>query len=217
VLNEREIRAAAGILFALMFAAIAGAVLKNRFVLLKYAIAVFLPSMLVRVETITRKRGKSVTPKAIDGMDSQGDDLGYLAPWTREEPADGTIAVPRFLAIGSNWNGGMRETDARQARKNERTGSCHSHPAGGRVDLPVGEDPEVPLPRPARGWPVRPDRDSLSASPGAIRGWYRDRARALLLLATISVAIPSSKIPIMLSTASPGEQRVAEVRASRAR
>jgi hypothetical protein len=40
---------------------------------------------------------------------------------------------------------------------------------------------------------------------------------ALLLLATISVAIPSSKIPIMLSTASPGEQRVAEVRASRAR
>ena len=40
---------------------------------------------------------------------------------------------------------------------------------------------------------------------------------ALLIPATISVAIPSSKIPIMLSTASPGEQRVAEVRASRAR
>jgi hypothetical protein len=35
VLNEREIRAAAGILFALMFAAIAGAVLKGSFVLLK--------------------------------------------------------------------------------------------------------------------------------------------------------------------------------------
>lgn len=49
VLNEREIRAAAGILFVLMFAAIAGAVLKGSFVLLKYAIAVFLPDMLVRV------------------------------------------------------------------------------------------------------------------------------------------------------------------------
>ena len=49
VLNEREIRAAAGILFALMFAAIAGAVLKGSFVLLKYAIAVFLPDMLIRV------------------------------------------------------------------------------------------------------------------------------------------------------------------------
>jgi hypothetical protein len=49
VLNEREIRAAAGILFALMFAAIAGAVLKGSFVLLKYAIAIFLPDMLIRV------------------------------------------------------------------------------------------------------------------------------------------------------------------------
>jgi len=49
VLNEREIRAAAGILFALMFAAIAAAVLKGSFVLLKYAIAVFLPDMLIRV------------------------------------------------------------------------------------------------------------------------------------------------------------------------
>jgi hypothetical protein len=49
VLNEREIRAAAGLLFALMFAAIAGAVLKGSFVLLKYAIAVFLPDMLIRV------------------------------------------------------------------------------------------------------------------------------------------------------------------------
>ena len=43
------------------------------------------------------------------------------------------------------------------------------------------------------------------------------RVAALLLLATISVAILSSKIPILLSTASPGEQRVTEVRASRAR
>ncbi len=49
VLNEREIRAAAGILFALMFAAIAAAVLRGSFVLLKYAIAVFLPDMLIRV------------------------------------------------------------------------------------------------------------------------------------------------------------------------
>jgi hypothetical protein len=49
VLNEREIRAAAGILFVLMFAAIAAAVLRGSFVLLKYAIAVFLPDMLIRV------------------------------------------------------------------------------------------------------------------------------------------------------------------------
>jgi hypothetical protein len=49
VLNEREIRAAAGILFVLMFAAIAGAVLTGSFVLLKYAIAIFLPDMLIRV------------------------------------------------------------------------------------------------------------------------------------------------------------------------
>ncbi len=49
VLNEREIRAAAGILFALMYAAIAAAVLRGSFVLLKYAIAIFLPDMLIRV------------------------------------------------------------------------------------------------------------------------------------------------------------------------
>jgi hypothetical protein len=49
VLNEREIRAAAGILFVLMFAAIAAAALKGNFVLLKYAIAIFLPDMLIRV------------------------------------------------------------------------------------------------------------------------------------------------------------------------
>src|SRR5512147_422167 len=49
VLNEREIRAAAGLLFVLMFSAIAAAVLKGSFVLLKYAIAIFLPDMLIRV------------------------------------------------------------------------------------------------------------------------------------------------------------------------
>jgi hypothetical protein len=49
VLNEREIRAAAGLLFLMMFIAIVAAVLKGSFVLLKYAIAIFLPDMLIRV------------------------------------------------------------------------------------------------------------------------------------------------------------------------
>lgn len=49
VLNEREIRAAAGLLFLLMFIAIAAAVTKGSFLLLKYAVAVFLPDMLIRV------------------------------------------------------------------------------------------------------------------------------------------------------------------------
>ncbi len=49
VLNEREIRAAAGILFLMMFIAIAGAVTKGSFLLLKYAVAIFLPDMLIRV------------------------------------------------------------------------------------------------------------------------------------------------------------------------
>lgn len=49
VLNEREIRAAAGILFVLMFSAIAAAVLKGNLVLLKYAVAIFLPDILIRV------------------------------------------------------------------------------------------------------------------------------------------------------------------------
>ena len=49
VLNEREIRAAAGLLFLLMFIAIAGAVTKGSFLLLKYAVAIFLPDMLIRV------------------------------------------------------------------------------------------------------------------------------------------------------------------------
>ena len=49
VLNEREIRAAAGLLFLLMFTAIAAAVTKGTFVPLKYAVALFLPDMLVRV------------------------------------------------------------------------------------------------------------------------------------------------------------------------
>jgi len=49
VLNEREIRAAAGLLFVMMFIAIAAAICKGNFWLLKYAIAIFLPDMLIRV------------------------------------------------------------------------------------------------------------------------------------------------------------------------
>ncbi len=49
VLNEREIRAAAGLLFVLMFVAILTAILKGNFVLLKYAVAIFLPDILIRV------------------------------------------------------------------------------------------------------------------------------------------------------------------------
>jgi hypothetical protein len=49
VLNEREIRAAAGLLFLMMFIAIAAAALKGSFLLLKYAIAIFLPDMFIRV------------------------------------------------------------------------------------------------------------------------------------------------------------------------
>lgn len=49
VLNEREIRAAAGLLFLMMFIAIVAAVTKGSFLLLKYAVAFFLPDMLIRV------------------------------------------------------------------------------------------------------------------------------------------------------------------------
>jgi len=49
VLNEREIRAAAGLLFALMFVAIMTAMLRGNFVLLKYAASIFLADILVRV------------------------------------------------------------------------------------------------------------------------------------------------------------------------
>jgi len=49
VLNEREIRAAAGLLFLMMFIAIVAAVTKGSFLLLKYAVAIFLPDMLIRV------------------------------------------------------------------------------------------------------------------------------------------------------------------------
>lgn len=49
VLNEREIRAAAGILFLLMFIAIQQAAQFQDFILLKYAIVIFLTDMLIRV------------------------------------------------------------------------------------------------------------------------------------------------------------------------
>ena len=49
VLNEREIRAAAGILFLMMFVSILVVVLKEDFLLLKYAITIFLTDILIRV------------------------------------------------------------------------------------------------------------------------------------------------------------------------
>jgi hypothetical protein len=49
VLNEREIRAAAGMLFLLMLISVLLAILKENFLLLKYAITIFLTDILIRV------------------------------------------------------------------------------------------------------------------------------------------------------------------------
>ena len=49
VLNEREIRAAAGILFVLMFLSIFLGAAKSEFTLLKYAITIFLADISIRV------------------------------------------------------------------------------------------------------------------------------------------------------------------------
>jgi hypothetical protein len=49
VLNEREIRAAAGILFVMMFISIQNAALKANFTLLKYATIIFLTDIMIRV------------------------------------------------------------------------------------------------------------------------------------------------------------------------
>lgn len=49
VLNEREVRAAAGLLFLLMFTAILTVIMKGNFLLLKYAIVIFLTDFLIRV------------------------------------------------------------------------------------------------------------------------------------------------------------------------
>jgi hypothetical protein len=49
VLNEREIRAASGILFLIMFIAILTAIMKSDFLLLKYAVTIFLTDISIRV------------------------------------------------------------------------------------------------------------------------------------------------------------------------
>jgi hypothetical protein len=49
VLNEREIRAAAGILFLMMFISIFTAATQGDFLLLKYAVVIFLIDILIRV------------------------------------------------------------------------------------------------------------------------------------------------------------------------
>ncbi len=49
VLNEREIRAAAGILFLVIYTALMLILLKNNFVLAKYAITLFLSDFIIRV------------------------------------------------------------------------------------------------------------------------------------------------------------------------
>ncbi len=49
VLNEREIRAAAGLLFLMMFIAILIVIFKGDFLMLKYAIIIFLTDILIRV------------------------------------------------------------------------------------------------------------------------------------------------------------------------
>jgi hypothetical protein len=49
VLNEREIRAAAGILFVLMLVSILTVTMKGDFTLLKYAVTIFLTDMVIRV------------------------------------------------------------------------------------------------------------------------------------------------------------------------
>ncbi len=49
VLNEREIRASAGILFVFMFISLMMIIFKGNFVMIKYVIMVFLTDMIVRV------------------------------------------------------------------------------------------------------------------------------------------------------------------------
>lgn len=49
VLNEREIRAGAGLLFVFMFTAILSAIMQGSFTILKYAVLIFLADMLIRV------------------------------------------------------------------------------------------------------------------------------------------------------------------------
>jgi len=49
VLNEREIRAAAGLLFVMMFISIFTALLLGNFLLIKYSVTIFLTDILIRV------------------------------------------------------------------------------------------------------------------------------------------------------------------------
>jgi hypothetical protein len=49
VLNEREIRAAAGLLFLIMFISILVVLLKGNFLMLKYAVTIFLTDLVIRV------------------------------------------------------------------------------------------------------------------------------------------------------------------------
>ena len=49
VLNEREIRAAAGILFLMMFISIQEAASKGEFLMLKYAVIIFLTDIVIRI------------------------------------------------------------------------------------------------------------------------------------------------------------------------
>src|SRR5688572_20964964 len=49
VLNEREIRAASGILFVLMFISLMQILFKQNFVMIKYVITVFLTDFIIRV------------------------------------------------------------------------------------------------------------------------------------------------------------------------
>jgi len=48
VLNEREIRATAGILFLLMYTSIMIVIFENNYLMLKYAILIFLTDFLIR-------------------------------------------------------------------------------------------------------------------------------------------------------------------------
>lgn len=49
VLNEREIRAAAGILFLMMFTSVLVVILTENFLMLKYAVTIFLTDIVIRV------------------------------------------------------------------------------------------------------------------------------------------------------------------------
>jgi hypothetical protein len=49
VLNEREIRAAAGLLFVMMFVSVLAALVQGNFLLIKYSVIIFLTDIIIRV------------------------------------------------------------------------------------------------------------------------------------------------------------------------